>query len=177
MSKFELKNPDAAMSYKQGIMIRNLGGGDVRGNSLTMQQASDRISELMAAKNGGSKPESTGMSRDEQFEFIWEKALAAGRRAGEEAEPTPMIVSGYEDEPVMGGACGFASVNVKPGTSAFAMWLKKKDHARTDSYEGGVCIWIGDYGQSMARKAAHAAAMAKVFTDQNFRAYSSSRMD
>ncbi len=184
--EFKLKNPDAPMTYKQGLMIRNAGGGDVRDQGLTMQEASDRIGELMAAKGG--KKQSTGMSRDECFQFIYDKAVTAGKRAGDAAVPSPMVVSQHENafddnSPVKdawlvsGGVCGFAWVNIKPGTSAFAKWLKKNDYARPDTYYGGVTIWVSDYNQSMTRKEAHAAAMAKVFTDEGFKAYSASRMD
>ena len=54
--------------------------------------------------------------------------------------------------------CGFAWVNVAPGTCAFAKWLKRTDRARP-SYSGGVDIWIYDYNQSYTRKMAHASAM------------------
>ena len=177
MSKFELKTPEAPMSYRQGIMIRNLGGGDVRGENLTMQEASDRIQELNPLNKGDSKPTASKEAREIEFQSIWDLAVSAGRQAGENAMPTPMVVSGYEDQPVMDGACGFAWVQVRPGTSAFAKWLKRMDYARKDSYLGGVSIWISDYNQSMARKEAHATAMAKVFRDHGFDANSMSRID
>ena len=44
--------------------------------------------------------------------------------------------------------CGFAWVNVKPGTSKFAKWLKEKELASKDSFKGGVTIWVGDFNQS-----------------------------
>lgn len=195
MSKYELKNPNAPMSYKQGIMIRNLGGGDVREKGLNMQQASDRIGELMAAKRGnGSKSNDLSpdtilkMDRDQQFQKIWDAAVAAGIKAGKDAIPAPMIVTEHESalddsSParnqwyVAEGACGFAWVQIKPGTSTFAKWLKKMDYAHRDSYYGGVSIWIADHGQSMARKEAHASAMARVFKEAGFNSHSMSRMD
>ena len=193
MSEFKLKTPNAPMSYKQGIMIRNSGGGDVRSEGLTMQEASDRIQELLDAKGGStSKGRSLGdvrkMTRDQEFQKIWEEACAAGMEAGKNAIPTPMVVAEHENmlddnSPVKNawyvseGACGFAWVNIKPGTSAFARWLKKMDYARSDSYYGGVTVWISEYNQSVARKSAHASAMADVFLGAGFNAHSMSRLD
>jgi len=192
--EFKLKNPDSPMSFKQGIMIRNCGGGDVREEGLTMQEASDRISELK--KNGKTGSKSKGrslgdvrkMDRDQKFQTIWDEAKAAGIAAGEASVPTPMNVVQHSNPlddgssveqvwHVPDGACGFAWVNVRPGTSAFAKWLKKMDYARTDSYYGGVTIWISEHGQSVDRKSKHAAAMASVFTEAGFNAYASSRLD
>lgn len=181
--EFKLKNPEAPMSYKQGIMIRNLGGGDVREEGLNMQQASDRIGELQENGKGGSKSKGRSlgdvrkMSRDQEYQELWDKAKAAGVAAGEGSTPRPMIVSGYEDDPIMDGACGFAWVNVKPGTSAFAKWLKKKEYGRTDSYYGGVTIWISEHNQSVDRKSKHAAALASVLTEAGFNANPNSRLD
>lgn len=113
-------------------------------------------------------------ARDLFFEEVWAKAKATGVVAGEEAIPVPMIVgqakSLVSDEIdhskpthyVSEGACGFAWVNVKPGTSQFARWLKVAGHARSDSYYGGVTIWVGEHGQSVTRKEAHAKALAEV---------------
>lgn len=67
---------------------------------------------------------------------LWSRAKAAGVAAGEAAVPVPMTVGtakGFGDEidetqpvyHVPEGACGFAWVNVKPGTSRFAKWLKR----------------------------------------------------
>ena len=122
------------------------------------------------------------------FSDLFARAQAAGRKAGETAVPVPMIVGtakGLSDEidetkPVYNvpdGACGFAWVNVRPGTSRFAKWLKNEGHARSDSYQGGVTIWIGEHGQSVARKEAHAGAMADVLREGGFKAYAYSRLD
>ena len=58
--------------------------------------------------------------------------------------------------------CGFAWVNIKPGNSSFALWLKKQDIAHK-AYYGGVDIWISGYDQSHDLKYAHAQGMAEVF--------------
>jgi len=170
---YEIKEPNASMTWKQGITIRNLGGGDVREQNLTRQQASDIISKLMETK-GPSKPKI-------DFEKLWEEAKADGYVAGIDAAPTPMIVSGYEDQPVMDGACGFAWVNfkMKGGTGRkFGRWLIDNGHARKDGCVSGCTIWIGEHGQSMARKEAHAHAMAETLRRAGIEdAHGMSRMD
>ncbi len=169
---YEIKEPDADMTFKQGITIRNLGGGDVREQNLTRQQASDIIGKLMAAK-GPSKSKA-------DYDKLWEQAIAAGMSAGTNVTPNPMIVSGYEDQPVMDGACGFAWVNFKMKSGLarkFGKWLIDNDYARKDNYYGGCTIWIGDHGQSMSRKSAHANAMANVLQEAGIDAHGMSRMD
>jgi hypothetical protein len=103
----------------------------------------------------------------QQFADAFAKAVAAGLAAGGASKPNPMIVQEigaggavkqewFESE----GACGFAWVNVCPGNSPFANWLKLNGFARK-AYGGGVDIWISDFGQSVDRKEACASAMAK----------------
>jgi len=172
---YEIKEPNEPMTWKQGITIRNLGGGDVRPLNLTRQQASDKIGELMAAKNGGESQPKV------DFEKLWEEAKADGYVAGIDAIPTPMTVSGYESEPVMDGACGFAWVNfkMKGGLGRkFGRWLIDNGHARKDTYYGGCTIWISEHNQSMARKEAHAHAMAETLQRAGIEdAHGMSRMD
>lgn len=119
--------------------------------------------------------------RYRQYRSIYEKAQTAGREAGEAVSPIPMIVSGYEDQPVVDGVCGFAWVNIRPGNSSFARWLKKENLARTDSYNGGVTIWISAWGQSYERKMAHAEALAESLKSNPLLAgakiYASGRLD
>jgi hypothetical protein len=127
--------------------------------------------------------------RDKEFSDLYAKAYQAGVEAGTNAQPNPMIVGTpvgglfgteidyskttyYEPE----GACGFAWVNVSPGNSPFANWLKNNNKGRK-AYGGGVEIWISDYNQSVARKYAHATAMARVLKDAGIKAYASSRLD
>ena len=172
---YEIKEPNEPMTWKQGITIRNLGGGDVRPLNLTRQQASDKIGELMAAKNGGESQPNI------EFEALFKEAIDDGYIAGTTVIPTPMIVSGYEHEPVMDGACGFAWVNfkMKKGLGRrFGKWLIDNDYARKDNYYGGCTIWIGAHGQSMARKTAHAHAMAETLQRAGIEdAHGMSRMD
>lgn len=95
----------------------------------------------------------------------------------------PMHVSyrGEDGQPrtdtITDGPCGFAWVNIKPGTSRFARYLVKAGLASKDSYYGGVTIWIGDYNQSMAKKECHAHAMAKALRAAGIEAHGHSRMD
>ena len=116
-----------------------------------------------------------------EFEKLWEEAKADGYVAGTDAIPTPMIVSGYEHEPVMDGVCGFASVHFKMKSGLgrkFGRWLCDNGYARKDNYYGGCCIWISDYGQSMTRKEAHAHAMAQTLQRAGIEdAHGMSRMD
>jgi hypothetical protein len=74
--------------------------------------------------------------------------------------------------------CGFAWVNVRPGTSKMAKYLKTKDHAHK-SYEGGVDVWNpgGSNTQSMDIKEVGASAFAKVLRDHGYKAYAKSRAD
>lgn len=129
------------------------------------------------------------MRNNVQFEAAYNKATAAGRAAGQAAVPAPMVVGtpttpfGNDIDPnektyyVADGVCGFAWVKITPGNCAFANWLKKNKLART-AYQGGVDIWISAFGQSMQRKEACAAAMAKIFRDDlGVKAYAGSRMD
>lgn len=124
-------------------------------------------------------------------EKLWEQAAAAGMLAGNDAVPTPMNVVQHanpldDNSPikqawyVSEGACGFAWVNfkMKAGLARkFGQWLIKNDYARKDNYYGGCTVWIGDHGQSITRKEAHAHAMAKVLQEAGIDAYGMSRMD
>ncbi|MCK5548163.1 MAG: hypothetical protein KAI64_04060, partial [Thermoplasmata archaeon] len=117
---------------------------------------------------------------------------AAGQAAGENAVPRPMVVSEVNpvnDEPngrqwfVGEGVCGFAWVNVRPGTSSFARWLKKEGLARRDNYLGGVTVNVPQFNQSYERKMAFASAFAgvlqsaDVLTSAGVTAYASGRLD
>jgi len=129
------------------------------------------------------------MQKYAKFEEVYRKAFVAGMGAGHAAAPTPMVV-GSPSTPfgndvdyskktyyVPDGVCGFAWVTVRPGTSAFAKWLAKTGKARK-AYEGGMQIWVSQFGQSMQRKEAFAAAMAETLRSElGVNAYAGSRMD
>lgn len=132
----------------------------------------DTLRERIAAEKAERQ------QRYAEYQRIYDNAVVAGRHAGQAHTPTPMIVSGYEDQPVMDGPCGFGWVSIRPGNSAFARWLTKQGYARK-AYEGGVHIWISGYGQSYERKVAHAQAMAEVFRTHfpELRIYGTGRLD
>lgn len=150
---------------------------------------------LRYASKKTERPKTAARFTDAEARDLYERADAAGKAAAEAARPTPMMVGtpknflgslmggddgGFDpDQPtyyVAEGVCGFAWVTVRPATSSFARWLKKNTHAGT-GYYGGMQLWVRGYGQSMERKAAYAAAFAKVLTEAGLDAYSESRMD
>ena len=126
----------------------------------------------------------------EKFEEILALADASGRLAAEQCVPTPMVVVQHKNpwdetseitkvwEPVADGVCGFDWVTIKPANSAFANFLKKKERFQTHKgYHGGLELWVGGYGQSMARKEAYARAFARILTENGIKARAESRMD
>lgn len=117
---------------------------------------------------------------------LFNKAHAAGMRAGQTVKVTPMVVLERENpmddtSPVKqewhvdGGPCGFAWVRIK-GNTRFGRWCVKHDRARK-GYPSGLNIHVWDFGQSMARKYAYAQAFAAVLTEAGVTAYAESRMD
>ena len=117
----------------------------------------------------------------EQCKELFARADAAGRAAAEALVPEPMLVQradGYIYPPIMSGACGFAWVNIKPGNSSFARYVKLNvQGGRSDSYYGGVSLWISGYGQSYEKKLAYAAAFAGVLSEAGIKALSMGRLD
>ena len=130
------------------------------------------------------------MLNDQVYDFLFSKAHAAAHKAASAVIPAPMIVGTAKSlvsneidytkpvEVVSEGPCGFAWINIKPGNSGFAKWLKKNRFARKDEYYGGVTIWVSAYNQSMIRKETYAETFAEyVRTAGNINAYANSRMD
>lgn len=126
-------------------------------------------------------------SHKADFADLFGRAYQAGMEALRKMVPVPMTVQRHENQLddtsrvvqewfVEDGVCGFAWVNVTPGTSAFAKWLKTTDRAHK-SYYGGVDVWISEGNQSMQKKEAFAHAFAKVLNDAGIKAYTMSRMD
>jgi hypothetical protein len=58
---------------------------------------------------------------------------------------------------------GFAWVIVKPGNAGFGNWLRKTGNGKTDSYYGGIRIWVS--GRGYERKTAYANAYAARATE------------
>lgn len=115
-------------------------------------------------------------ARNEKWEVLHELASAKANLAARAIVPVPMIVSGYENDPVMEGPCGFAWVTIRPGNSSFAIWAKKHVGARK-AYYGGVEIWCPLPGQGVTRKDAYCNAYAEVLRESGVRAYAGSRLD
>jgi len=122
------------------------------------------------------------------FMELYKEACMAGVKAAKETVPTPMQVIERENllddsSPIIKsflvseGLCGVAWVNIKPGNSKFANFLKKNDLGLRDSYYGGVRITIFTHNQSYERKMIHAQAMAEVFVKHGIRAYADGRLD
>lgn len=137
------------------------------------------------AKVRGSQEKRAGQVVE--FAGIYKAAREAGLKAGNVHEPVPMIVQQHanmadDNTPVVkeyfvpNGVCGFAWVNVAPGTCAFARWLVKQKLAHK-AYYGGVDIWVSEYGQSMEKKMMYAAAFAKVLNEHGITAYAGDRID
>jgi hypothetical protein len=113
------------------------------------------------------------------------KAHAAGMAAGGAHTPTPMGVveadifgkpkPGAHVEVVHSGVCGFAWVSFK-GNTSFGRAMKAAGLARK-RYEGGLSVWVSEFGQSMERKEAYARAYAAVLREAGIEAYAGSRMD
>lgn len=131
---------------------------------------------------------------NQDFQRIYNEALAAGKAAATAMTPVPMAVqtaTGLTDEfdfsrpyeVISDGVCGFAWVSVYKASPAgrndspFVKWLRAQGIGRYSEYSKCWQIWIGDYNQSMQRKSAHAEAMAKVFKENGITAYMGSRMD
>lgn len=134
-------------------------------------------------------PENTSprLSKSEMRSLI-SRAEQAGMNAGSNKTPVPMIVQEHANPlddnsevirqyaPVMGGVCGFAWITLFPATSSLAHYLRKHGKA-SKAYDGGMQVWVSEFGQSMEKKQAYAAAYANVLREAGFDAYSGSRMD
>jgi len=96
------------------------------------------------------------------YEDVYQLAHEAGHKAALATVPAPMVVVGHGfREVVSEGPCGFAWINLRPATNGFCRWLKKTK-GLDKAYGGGMDIWVGAYGQSIARKEAYAHEFAKV---------------
>lgn len=134
-------------------------------------------------------------SKYAKFHELYTKALEAGRKAFEDARPTPMVVQQhsnmFDDSSevtqqwvIDDGVCGFAWLLIRPGNSSFAHWAKKNAGA-SKAYGGGLSIWspVGGTSQSLERKQAGVYAMADVLKeglanlDPKTTVYGQSRMD
>lgn len=121
-----------------------------------------------------------------QFAAAWSAADTAGKAAAEACVPRPMVVRQHTNPLYDGsavtkewfvadGVCGFAWVVFK-GNSAFGRWAKANKRVGKH-YPTGLSYWVGDYGQSMAKKEAYARAFARSLNDAGIDAYADSRID
>ena len=107
---------------------------------------------------------------DAQIEAVIEEAFAAA------AQATANYLAKYGEC----ACCGFAWVNVTPGTSKVAKILKAKYNARKPYGGTGVQIWNPgkSYTQSITAKEEGAYAFASIIKDKlGVDAYAGSRMD
>ena len=125
---------------------------------------------------------------DSEIDSILSLAHAAGLVAANACTPIPMTVAQHANpfsdaSPVLqsyhvpSGVCGFAWVNVKPGTSRLAKRMLATGVGRKDGYYGGVTRWVSEFGQSMQKKEAFATAFARVLEQHGYPAHMMSRMD
>ena len=106
----------------------------------------------------------TARTSDHRWDDDLQTAHAAGMAAVAALTPEPMTVVGNgRSYWVEGGVCGFARVEVRPRTSAWAKWLLGAGW-RSSDYFRCVTLNVSDFGQSMQRKAAYAAAFAAYLT-------------
>jgi hypothetical protein len=120
------------------------------------------------------------MKYNPDFETIIGTAMREGEYSAMNCIPPTMYVTdraGRIVEEVTEGVCGFAWVNVKPGNSAFARYLKETNVARKDSYYGGVTVWVSHFNQSYERKMAYARAFAGVLQQHGINAHAMGRLD
>jgi len=99
------------------------------------------------------------------YSYRWTSDLhdahLAGLAAAEALTPEPMTVVGRDRTFfVEGGVCGFARVEVRPRNTAWAKWLLGAGW-RSSDYFKCVALNVSDFGQSMQRKEAYAAAFAR----------------
>lgn len=123
-----------------------------------------------------------------KFQAIHREAHEAGMAAGRDSVPVPMVVGSPSSlfandlDPrkpqyfVADGVCGFAWVHLMDGRQPFAKFAREQLHAHS-GHPRGVDIWVRDFGQSMQRKEAYAAAYARVLKGHGIEAYADSRMD
>jgi hypothetical protein len=164
----------------QTFAVRSAIGYDIRDCKITKWEATILINNINEGEDfelpeGAIKKAEVDFRKFKYFK-IWCEAWQAGVHAFEECMPIPMVVNTHlamedDNSPIIksnivpGGACGFAYVNIKPGTSGLSKWLVKEGYAYSDDYRKGSTINVNYKGsQSHAKKVAMANAMAKIFS-------------
>lgn len=145
----------------------------------------DNMSKCCLDKDREQSPTFTRI----QAKRLFDQALAEGVRAGNAAEPVPMVVGtpttflgndiDYDKKTyyVADGVCGFAWVVIRPGNSSLARHAIKLGIGHSNRYSGGVEISVREHGQSLDRKSQHATAYAAILKAANVNAYAQSRID
>ena len=122
------------------------------------------------------------------YEALFEKAMAAGREAGNNAKCVPMVVgiptSLFSNEidrskpvyVVNDGVCGFATIQGLKGNTTFGKWLLKSNKGRK-GYPSGIYIGSPICSQSLTRNEAACDAAVKVLRDAGIACYVNSRID
>ncbi len=188
-------NTITTASTRQTFALFCATGKDWRVNNLTHAQASAMLSAIQGLR--GNKPAAlevaTRIFQGEEidaatlptveakpsFKAIFDEAHKAGLQAAEACKPEPMIIAGYEREPIMGGVCGFAWVHFKDGRKPFSKWLVKNNLGSKDDYRGGVTLWAGfEIGnQSLTIKEHYCRAFAAVCQKHGIDCRMMSRID
>jgi len=166
-------------------------GLDVRDLNLSRIDASNLLDAIKYGENVVPKLQAmgaTGKPKGPKVDYsaIFTEACLAGKRAGENCKPSPMVVQQHENMlddnspvsqqwTVQDGVCGFAWVKVG-GNTGFGRWLMKSGNG-SKGYPSGVVYWVAMFGQSMQRKEAFAHAFAQVLKENGIKAYAESRMD
>ncbi|MFZ4431635.1 MAG: hypothetical protein ACOYOQ_00410 [Microthrixaceae bacterium] len=120
------------------------------------------------------------------------EALAAAQAAAEAVVPTPMLVTQRENpwddtSPIVkayrvaGGACGMASVIIRPATSSYARWLAKNEVGYRHYYGGWAVPARPDVPgaliQSSEINAAWARGYARVLRENGIEVRVETRLD
>lgn len=159
-------------TFRQRMMLYRLSKVDNRGVAISKEVAADIISdyykgedvtERIAALVGTAPPAPTKEDKTREFQRIYQEAVDAANEAA-----APVTHEFW---------CGFAWVNIKPATTAFARWMKQEGHARRDSYYGGITVWCPLPTQSMVVKEVWAQAFSSVLQQHGYKAQAMSRDD
>ncbi len=160
-------------TIKQTFALKCATNHDFRPMNLTKEKASELIAACqplygnkpaayalcLSMLNGQLPPPPAEIvlpTKKNNFGAIWDEAHEAGQSAYD------AYTGGWYP-------CGFASVLIKSGVSAFAKWCRK-NKGTSKSYYGGEEIWVGGNTQSMYQKAAYANAFADVLNKHGIEA-------
>ena len=108
---------------------------------------------------------------------LYADAHAAGELAATVCVPKPMYVKyNGTTECFEDGACGFASIIIRPARGKFVSYLKK-NKIGDKHWQSGWSIFVSGWGQSYERKTAYARAFARILNESGLKAHVESRLD